>query len=294
MFTKYMHLERFGNDEVQGIELGTVYVFPKLDGTNASVWQEDNMICAGSRNRQLSLEKDNAGFYKYVQEDDRLRAFLEKWPNLRLFGEWLVPHTLKTYRDDAWRQFYVFDVMDERGQYLPYDWYAELLEQHAINYVPPLCIMHNATYDNLLVELQNNRYLIKDGEGEGEGIVLKNYKFINSHSRTVWAKIVTNKFKGDAAAKQPTVKTMKEMTEIMIVEKYVTEHLVNKVYAKICVEHDGWNSRYIPQLLQTVFYDLVNEETWTIVKTAKLPTINFRTLNSLTIMKVKDLLPQLY
>ena len=37
-FTKYQHLERLGTTEVEGIEVGEVYVFPKLDGTNASVW----------------------------------------------------------------------------------------------------------------------------------------------------------------------------------------------------------------------------------------------------------------
>ena len=35
MFLKYMHLERYGNEEVDGIEQGTTYVFPELDGTNA-------------------------------------------------------------------------------------------------------------------------------------------------------------------------------------------------------------------------------------------------------------------
>ena len=35
-FRQYMHIERFGNEEVLGIELGESYVFPKLDGTNAS------------------------------------------------------------------------------------------------------------------------------------------------------------------------------------------------------------------------------------------------------------------
>lgn len=55
MFVKYMHLERYGNDEVDGIEQGTTYVFPKLDGTNAQVWlNEDGTIGAGSRNRTLS------------------------------------------------------------------------------------------------------------------------------------------------------------------------------------------------------------------------------------------------
>lgn len=32
-FLKYPHLERFGNVEVEGIEHGAVYVFPKIDGT---------------------------------------------------------------------------------------------------------------------------------------------------------------------------------------------------------------------------------------------------------------------
>ena len=30
-FQKYMHLERFGTDEVDGINLGECHVFPKLD-----------------------------------------------------------------------------------------------------------------------------------------------------------------------------------------------------------------------------------------------------------------------
>ena len=30
-FRKYQHIERFGTDEVDGIEIGTTYVFPKID-----------------------------------------------------------------------------------------------------------------------------------------------------------------------------------------------------------------------------------------------------------------------
>lgn len=29
-FIKYQHLERYGNTEVEGIEVGTCYVFPKI------------------------------------------------------------------------------------------------------------------------------------------------------------------------------------------------------------------------------------------------------------------------
>ena len=37
-FLKYQHVERVGTSEVENIELGTCYVFPKIDGTNASIW----------------------------------------------------------------------------------------------------------------------------------------------------------------------------------------------------------------------------------------------------------------
>jgi hypothetical protein len=36
-----MHIEKFGNTGVEGIELGECYVFPKLDGTNSSLWFQE-------------------------------------------------------------------------------------------------------------------------------------------------------------------------------------------------------------------------------------------------------------
>lgn len=115
MFKKYQHLERFGNTEVSQIELGECYVFPKIDGTNASVWITDGVIMAGSRTRELSIESDNAGFYAWVIEQDNIKRYLNQNPTHRLFGEWLVPHSLKTYRQNAWRKFYVFDVAIDRS-----------------------------------------------------------------------------------------------------------------------------------------------------------------------------------
>ena len=145
-FRKYTHVERYGNDEVQGIELGLCYVFPKLDGTNGSVWNDgEGNICAGSRNRQLTLDSDNAGFYAAMLADDSIGEFLRYHPTLRLYGEWLVPHSLKTYRADAWRKFYVFDVWDdEKEKYLPYDTYSEMLSTYEIEIIRPLAVIKNA------------------------------------------------------------------------------------------------------------------------------------------------------
>ena len=78
-FIRYPHLERFGNSGVQDIEFGVTHVFPKLDGTNASVWYEGThdgecdstlILGAGSRNRPLETEKDNAGFCNVLVKDN--------------------------------------------------------------------------------------------------------------------------------------------------------------------------------------------------------------------------------
>ena len=198
-FRKYQHIERFGTSEVEQIEIGTCYVFPKIDGTNSSVWLNDGELCAGSRNRQLSLESDNAGFFNSIKEDVRVKAYLEKHPTRRLFGEWLVPHSLKTYRDNAWRHFYNFDVCvdaDNEGglEYLPYEVYQPLLEELGLDYIAPLKIVTNGSLEHFLKCLEENNFLIKDGEGCGEGIVIKNYDFYNRYKRQTWAKIVTSEF----------------------------------------------------------------------------------------------------
>ena len=52
----YAEIERFGTDEVKGIELGECYVFPKIDGTNASIWADPaGPMGCGSRKRKLSI-----------------------------------------------------------------------------------------------------------------------------------------------------------------------------------------------------------------------------------------------
>jgi hypothetical protein len=296
MFKKYMHIERFGNNEVQGIEFGNCVIMPKIDGTNGSIWLEDDGIHAGGRHRELSIEQDNAGFYVFVQQNENIKDFFKHFPDLRLYGEWLVPHSLKIYRDDAWRHFYVFDVYDdEKEKFIPYDAYQVILEKFKIDYIPAMSTFKNATYDNLLIELENNKFLIREGEGFGEGIVIKNYDFKNRFGHTVWAKVVSNMFKEKHLKTMgATEKNFKEMIEQKIVDEYVDAHFVNKVYANIVNECEGWNSKYIPRLLNTVYYDLINEELWNFVKKMKNPTINFRTLLNLTIFKIKSLKPELF
>jgi len=293
-FLKYQHLERYGNTEVDGIEVGTCYVFPKLDGTNGSVWW-DGGVKAGSRNRELALDNDNAGFMNAMVVDKAVISFLYNEPDLILYGEWLVPHTLKTYNDDAWRKFYVFDVYDRnKERLLSYDEYSEGLISAGINVIAPIAIIKNGSIDHFTECLSKAHYLVKDGEGSGEGVVIKNYDYKNKFGRQTWAKIVTNEFKAKHHIAMGAPVIGGEIVEEKIAAKYVTQALVDKVEAKIVNEMGGWSSKYIPRLINTVWYDVVTEETWNFVKEFKNPKVDFKVLSHYVTAKIKELKKELF
>lgn len=299
-FKKYQHIERFGADEVLNIEIGSIFIFPKIDGTNGSVWLDGGAVQAGSRNRLLSIDNDNAGFCKAMLDDLRIEEYLLKHPEHRLYGEWLVPHSLKTYRQDAWRKFYIFDVCIDREdtvEYIPYDIYKPMLDEFNLDYIPPIAEMKQGlhTYESFLKALEKNVFLIEDGKGIGEGIVIKNYDFYNKYGRQTWAKIVTNEFKEkNAKAFGVPLISAGKMTEEEIVDQFCTETLIEKEYAKIVTEKEGWRSEYIPMLLSTVFHELITEESWNFIKKFKMPTINYKTLNTLVIHKIKQVKSEIF
>ena len=302
-FYKYQHVERFGTSEVQGIELGVCHVFPKIDGTNASVWMENGEIKCGSRNREITPDNDNAGFAKFASECPAIRNLLEDCPGWRLYGEWLVPHSLKTYRQEAWRNFYVFDVMFptplfeepfEQWDHMEFEMYQPLMEMHCVNYIPPIGVVRNGDYEKFLSFTEKNDFLLPTGM-KGEGVVIKNYGFRNKYGRQTWAKIVTSEFK-EKHVKEMGAPEMdgKQMVEELIAKEFVTQALCEKVKAKIELDNGGWHSKLIGQLLGTVFYDVVREESWNFVKKHKYPTINFKTLRTFVNAEVKLQLPEVF
>lgn len=317
-FRKYDHLERHGRTEVQDITVGKVYVFPKLDGTNASVWMgNDGKVKCGSRNRTLSIDNDNAGFCAWVNSDDpvakTLRMAVGAAPQLTLYGEWLVPHSLKTYRSESWRRFWIFDVYDRVAQcYQSFNGYKTFLATYGLDFIPPLSIIENPSIEQLDAAVALNTFQIKDGEGVGEGVVLKNYNWRNKFGRQPWAKIVRNEFK-EMNAKEfgPNEKKGPDHVEAKIAERYVTKALVDKVRAAVVrnaalATEEGrlfldqgatedWKGfeeknrgKIIPELLHRVFYDVVNEDMWDAVKRHKNPTINFKTLQSFVTYNIKQ------
>lgn len=291
MFIKYQHVERMSTDEVEGINIGECHVQPKIDGTSGSIWLENNELKCASRRRELVEGLDNAGFKEYITKQDNINCFFAKYPDIRLFGEFLKSHSLKTYRDDAWGKFYVFDVckiVDEELVYIPYEEYKLMLDEFDLDYIPVLKTLINAGEEDFVKILEQNTFLIKDGEGVGEGIVIKNYSFKNKFGRITWAKIVTSEFKEKHIKEFRGPKTEFKMVEQDIVDKFLTGAFIDKEFEKLKTEKDGWRSKYIPEFLGRVWYEFVNEECWNFVKKMKNPKINFKTLNAFVVLRVKE------
>lgn len=295
MFTKYQHIERLKTTAVDGILNGVCHIFPKIDGTNGSLFLDTGgTLCAGSRNRQLSLENDNAGFMQHIVSGDiDYRNYLDDNSEHTLFGEWLVPHTIRTYAPSSWREFYIFDVFDRATQkYLPYDQYAPALQKAGIpNIIAPLAVIRNPTMESLVELMNNNKVMII--QGVGEGIVIKNYDYVNKFGNTVFAKMVSNEFSGRERKYNAVDETSKEHA---IVSDFCKETLIIKIYSKLRNEdiNTDFDHKLISRLLETVWYDFITEELYNALKKYKNCTIDFKLLRSLVTAKVKQTLTEIF
>ena len=302
LFQKYQHIERIGTVEVEGLLEGICYIFPKIDGTNSSLFlHEDGTVHGTSRNKDLmEKEDDNFDFREvYIKNNiEKYEAFFKEYPNLRLFGEYMKPHTLRTYRDEIWGKFWVFDVVqeinEEEYKYLTYDEYTPIMEKHGIDYIPVQSIIDNPTIEVLTErELEKNTWMIKDGEGVGEGILIKRYDYHNIYGRVTWGKIVRNEFK-EKNKKEFGTKIMQSKSKIekKIANEYITKGRFDKLIEKILANGDGWRSKLIPQVLGRMYYEIIHDEIYNIIKDNRNPIIDFKRLNYYIVLKTKDFLEE--
>ena len=316
-YKKYQHIEKLGREEVEGLLDGQVFCFPKIDGTNSCLFLDnDGNLCAGSRNRQLTLENDNAGFYAYALEHPEYKAYLEAHPNQILYGEWLVKHTIKTYSEDAWKKFYVFDVYEyapdedkpfltedeENGiflnfdalkvsHYIPYPHYKLELKEFGIEYIPVMAILKNPTIDDIAELAKQNHYLMQDDSNIGEGIVCKQYGYKNKWGRTIWGKFVAEEFFNKKEKLRSKNHEVKSDFEAKIAQEYITDTVIKKEYAKVKNEFPkAKRNELIGRTLNAVYEAFITEDLVTAVRNNKNCTINFRFLKKQSDHRVKEVL----
>lgn len=307
-YQKYQHIQKFGNTEVNGINQGTCYIFYKIDGTNGCVFgKEGNLeLGFGSRNRELSdnsAEFDNQRFVALMKSpeyqsvyNDLLRLIQEN-PDFIVYGEWLIPSTLKTYKDDAWRHFYVFDILNTKtGEYISYDTYKEWFDTKYknIKYIPLLAKLENPTEEELKACLnKTGDWLVTTGLGEG--IVIKNYNYTNNYRHRIWAKMLTEDYLGIKKDNRTHNKELKESdnkTEYEIINMMTLEHIL-KEKNKVMELHNTttWEDKFIAETINRTYNEFIHDNIEIIVlKKFKGKTINFGVLKKMSDNKVRKAL----
>lgn len=302
-FRKYQHIMKLGTDEVDGILNGTVYLFYKIDGTNSQVFlKDDGSLGYGSRNREITPEDDNAGFAAAMEGDgplkEELLSILTEHPSWTIYGEWLVPHTLKTYAADSWRKFYVFDVLDQSaGKYLTYEEYSAAFAGNKCDRLKVIPLMEklvNPTPEDIEGRLRKTGAFLC-ATGLGEGIVIKNYSFVNRFGRTTWAKVLTEDFLSTKKATREENRSIKDgtaehATERMIIARFLTYEHIAKEYSKICEKYGEavMDPTHTFELLNRVFLEFWSDNWEIILNKMHFPTIDFRALKNECDRAVKE------
>lgn len=263
-YKSYQHIEKLGREECEGVLDGTVSVQTKIDGTNAVVFLgDDRKVHAGSRRKELTAEQDNHGFFQMIERDEKIRAYLEKHPTHYLYGEYLVPHTIKTYDTDAWNKFYIFDVFaldGDYGRYLAYDEYVPALEEFELAYIPEIARLENPTIEQVAECIKKTHYLMPEG-CVAEGVIAKNYNYKNKWGHVVWGKIVSEEFfnrKQKLRTKNHDAKSV--AFEEQIANQYITDPVIYKEYAKIKNDYpDATRQETIGRVLGAVYESFLEE-----------------------------------
>jgi hypothetical protein len=297
-FKRYPKIHRLGKDETDGILFGRVHVEEKIDGANAQIWFDGEHIKVGSRNNTLTKGVDIHeevgtfnGLIDYVKNHQGIRNLLKYHPNYRLYGEWLVRHTVQ-YKETNYKQFYLFDVSvwwKGSEKMLPKEDVINLALQFNIKIPNYHGVFDNPT-EEVLMELVGKSEL---GD-RGEGIVLRNFDFINKFGDLEYAKIVSESFKEDNAVTfGGNNKHSETYFEMWVVNKYMTLPRIEKIMNKLQPQIDKkLDLEHIPRVCNSAYHDMITEEIWEIQK--KVEHLNFRHLQRCALKKAiqiyKDIL----
>ena len=311
VFIRYQHVERIDADEAEGLLDGVCHIFPKMDGSNMCAYTEDGKVCTMSRNKEIQPPEP---FAVFIEGNENVKRFLTDFPGLRLYGEWMVPHTVRSYRPDVWNRWFVFDVTAEDPDavyawgdgnelrcggrfYIPYEEYAPVLDAYGIEYIPPLAVLDHPDLKELeRIADTENTWMVADGAGCGEGVVVKRYGFVNKFGRTNWAKVLNRSFcvfKVVSRGNRSEEKRDGTGTEHEMALRYVTQDLLDKEYARIMESAE--TRKVVPgQLLGTVWHCVVTECMWDAVKRYKSPTVDFKQLRRECELRTKMLRPEVF
>lgn len=293
---KFLHVIRI--DEVADIltTTGKKYVFPKLDGTNGTVWYDGRLHC-GSRNRELSADNDNVGFYGHVMNSDimkPIRDYCHDHPGMVVCGEWLSSKagSIKQYVD---RQFWIFDIHGVDGGYVSYEDYSETMYDYGYQYVvSPLAIFYDDEVVSIeaLSKIADANHFNLPSDVIGEGVVVKNYDYRDNWGHYQEGKLVRTEYIENKGKKK--LRGIIDDVEQTIADDLVTTSDVIKCMNKVAVtfgsEFDKSDNKMVGMVMTMVYADLLSEEILVINKKYGKYPITLNKLKNCVTKRVRDII----
>lgn len=262
---------------------GKIYIQEKIDGGNGRFTLEKNIedeystdnrdLVFGSRKVEYKNKKDETNQFgdsiEFVRDSvdvNVLRGFDRKYGGIVLFGEYIVPHTIRDgYNWDKWRDKFIgFDVWSiERQEFLRPDTAIEIFESIGLPFSEIIGSYSVQDWNEGNTEFHNSsgNWLQDDkwcpdtriGDGLAEGIVIKN------PTTQTYAKMVRESFR----EKHSTGDMKNENTDTeKLVYQYVTDARIEKTAHKLVDEGDweSLNMNMMQDLPKEVINDMVEEE----------------------------------
>lgn len=281
-FRSYPKIHRLGKEETDDILLDPVTIQEKIDGANVSMWFDGKKVKCGTRTRELPDDESFNGFVEAVKANKKLAKWLKNNPTVRLYGEWLVKHTI-TYPDTAYKKIYLYDVIDETKNeedrvYWSQPDVEKLATELDLEY-PQIFIT-----DKMVTISEINEFvgktLVPDA-ANGEGVVIKNPKFRDKWGNHCYAKVVHEKFKeSNAIIFGGNNKHSDSYWEMYVVNKYCTLGRVQKIMQKLQAETDRRLDKiHTKEISGRCMHDMITEEAWEIFN--KVPVIDNKKLKHL-------------
>lgn len=256
MFVMYPKIKRLWTDEVEWILEHDVVIQEKLDGANVSIWMEDWILCMWSRTQVIykwKQLKEFRWFQGVILNNKSLLSIFNQFPNIRLFWEYLVRHTI-VYPVEYYNRFYLFDVMED-WDFRRASQVYELWKTFHID-MPKEFWRWRFTQEDIM------KHVWEDVRGVAwEWVVIKSETFVNKFWDKCYAKIVHEQFK--EANNVVFGNHFRDDVEWKFMSLYITPERVRKIVNKI--EQNEWRSIVIqdtPRVMWTVIHDAFEEEMW--------------------------------
>lgn len=281
----YPKIYSLDKEETEGLLQYPVIIQEKIDWANLSIWKQDWVTYVGSRTQIVwDAERkewfrwavEYANFHKWIQE------ILNENPTYRLFGEWLVKHTV-SYPQEYYNKFYLFDILTEDG----WIWTKEVMElakKYSIHH-PEIFFEWQVTNLDLFKELAWKSAL---WDITWEWIVIKRDDFVNKFGDRRHWKYVTKEFKEKNNIvfwnSFPWDKEMKFVADNVTLPRLMK--LINKREQNEWKNISKSDTSYI---IGSMWHDIFTEELWNFVKKEHVHTLDFTRTQTLCQERTKVL-----